>query len=100
MIGHLGVNVADLDAARRHWGVLMPMLGFDVFHDDVDQLAYRPASGKPGTYLFMYGAQDDRPYSPDAVGLQHLAFIVATRQEVRDVHAGALALGCATVHEP
>jgi catechol 2,3-dioxygenase-like lactoylglutathione lyase family enzyme len=100
MLGHLGVNVADLDAARRDWHALMPLLGFEVFRDDADQVAYRPAGGKSGTYLFLYRAADDRPYSPDAVGLQHLAFMVPTRQAVREVLAAARALGGVPVHEP
>jgi catechol 2,3-dioxygenase-like lactoylglutathione lyase family enzyme len=100
MLGHLGLNVGDLDRARARWGVLMPVLGFDVFRDDVDQVAYRPAGGKPGTYVFLYPAIDGRPCSPDAVGLQHLAFMVPTRQAVRDVHGLALGLGGTTVHEP
>ena len=100
MLGHLGLNVADLGAARRYWAVLMPMLGFEPFLDDADQIAYRPADGKHGTYVFIYGALDGRPYSPDAVGLQHLAFMVRTRQAVHDVYRAALELGSEAVHEP
>ena len=100
MLGHLGINVRDLDRARRYWGVLMPVLGFDVFLDDVDQLAFRPAGGKPGTYVFMYVAADDRAYSAASVGLQHLAFMVPTRQAVRDVYEVAVGLGSETVHDP
>jgi len=100
MLGHLGINVRDLDRARRYWGVLMPVLGFDVFLDDVDQLAFRPAGGKPGTYVFMYVAADDRAYSAAAIGLQHLAFMVPTQQAVRDVYEVAVGLGSETVHDP
>ena len=100
VLGHLGVNVADLDTARRYWHILMPLLGFEVFIDAEDEVAYRPANAKPGTYLFVYRAADDRPYSPDAVGLQHLAFMVPTRQDVRDVHAAAVSLGSRSVHGP
>jgi len=100
VLGHLGVNVPDLEAARTYWNVLMPLLSFEVFIDDEDQVAYRPASAKPGTYLFIYQADDDRPFSSRAVGLQHLAFMVPTRQHVRDVHVAALSLGSESVHEP
>jgi catechol 2,3-dioxygenase-like lactoylglutathione lyase family enzyme len=100
VLGHLGLNVADLDAARRYWTVLMPMLGFEPFLDDADQIAYRPADGKRGTYVFIYGALDGRAYSPDAVGLQHLAFMVRTRQAVHDAYRAALELGSEAVHEP
>ena len=78
----------------------MPLLGFEVFRDDVDQIAYRPANAKPGTYVFIYQAADDRPYSPRAVGLQHLAFMVPERQAVCEVHAAAVSLGSESLHEP
>lgn len=100
MLGHLGVNVADLAAARGYYDELMPHLGFETFVADVDQHAYRPANGKPGTYLFLYVASDGREYSSRAVGLQHLAFIVPTRQAVIDVHRLALELGSRQVHAP
>ena len=48
----------------------------------------------------MFGARDGRPYSPDAVGLQHLAFMVRTRQTVHDVYTAALDLGSESVHQP
>lgn len=100
MLGHLGINVGDLAAARAYYGQLLPALGFEAFLDDVDQFAYLPEGGKRGTFLFFYPAADERPYSADATGLQHLAFMVPTRQAVRDVHALALSLGSAEVHAP
>ena len=98
MIGHLGISVPDLDRARTYYGALMPALGFEVFLDDPDQLAWRPAGGKPGTYLFVYGAADD--YDPDRAGLQHLAFMVPTRSAVREVRELVVGLGSEVVHEP
>jgi catechol 2,3-dioxygenase-like lactoylglutathione lyase family enzyme len=100
MLGHLGINVTDLDTARAYYDELMPMLGFDTFVTSADEHAYRPANGKPGTYLFLYVAQDPRPYSADAAGLQHLGFMVPTRQAVVDVHHRALELGSAEIHGP
>ena len=100
MLGHIGINVPDLAAARRYWDDLMPLLGFEVFIADVDQHAYRPVGGKPGTYLFLYVAADGDAYSAAAVGLQHLAFMVRSRQHVIDVHRRALELGSDDIHEP
>ena len=100
MLGHVGINVPDLAAARRYWDELMPMLGFEVFIADIDQHAYRPANGKPGTYLFLYVAAVDGAYSAAAVGLQHLAFMVQSRHDVIDVHRRALELGSEDIHEP
>jgi hypothetical protein len=56
MLGHLGLNVSDLGAAKSYYGAAMPLLGFQEFLSTEDQFAYRPAGGKPGTYLFFYPA--------------------------------------------
>jgi catechol 2,3-dioxygenase-like lactoylglutathione lyase family enzyme len=56
MLGHLGVNVPDLLAARRYYGALLPLVDFEPFFDAADEFSYRPADGKPGTYLFFYPA--------------------------------------------
>ena len=53
MLGHLGVNVTDLPAAKRYYDELMPLLGFTEFVAAEDEFAYRPAGGKPGTVLFF-----------------------------------------------
>jgi catechol 2,3-dioxygenase-like lactoylglutathione lyase family enzyme len=56
MLGHLGINVPDLAAAKRYYDELMPLVGFELFIAAEDQFAFRPAEGKPGTYLFFYPA--------------------------------------------
>jgi len=100
MLGHLGINVPDLAAARSYHATLMPLLDFEIFLDAPDQFAYMPAAGKRGTYLFFYAATGSSPYSRSNVGLQHLAFMVPTRRRVRDVHATALSLGSREVYPP
>ena len=54
MLGHVGINVPDLDAARRYYSAVMPLVGFEICLDADDEFAYRPMAGKPGTYLFFY----------------------------------------------
>ena len=100
MLGHIGINVPDLAAARAYYARLLPALAFEPFLDAPDQFAYMPAGGRRGTYVFVYPATVDAPYSPEATGLQHLAFMVPTRQAVRDVHALAIPLGSTQVHAP
>ena len=101
MLGHLGLNVADLSAAKAYYDVLMPLVGFEPFLDHSDQFAYRPAGGRPGTYLFFYpAATAAQPFSRHATGLQHLAFMVPTREAVHDVLDAMTALGSPIVHEP
>ena len=59
---------------------------------------YSRAGGKVGTYLFFYPAADGRDYSGEAVGLQHLAFMVPSRAAVDEALAMALDLGSDLAH--
>lgn len=103
MLGHLGVNVPDLVAAKRYYDQLMPLVGFEPFLTAEDEFAFRPAGGKPGTFVFFYPAAADScagSYSRHRVGLQHLAFMVKTRSAVREVHQLVRRLGGEVLHEP
>ena len=100
MLGHLGVNVPDLSAAKRYYDQLMPLVGFEPFLTAEDQFAFRPTGGKPGTFMFFYPAVEDSSYSRHRVGLQHLAFMVKTRSAVREVHQFVQRLGGEVLHEP
>jgi catechol 2,3-dioxygenase-like lactoylglutathione lyase family enzyme len=86
VLGHVGINVPDLDAARHYYSAMMPLVGFEMYVDADDQFAYRPTAGKPGTYLFFYPSAEQSRYSRHQAGLQHLAFMVRTRSEVTTVH--------------
>lgn len=100
VLGHLGLNVPDLAAAREYYGEMMPLVGFELFLDAQEEFAYMPAAGKRGTYLFFYPAARAGQYSREQAGLQHLAFMVATRSAVTAVHRRVLELGGEVVHEP
>jgi catechol 2,3-dioxygenase-like lactoylglutathione lyase family enzyme len=100
MLGHLGVNVRDLAGARAYYDQLMPLLDFEPFLSAADQFAYRPAAGKPGTYVFFYPALEKGEYSRHRAGLQHLAFMVASRAAVQAVHAKVQELGSPVLHAP
>ena len=99
-IGHLGVNVTDLARSKAYYDDLMPQVGFESFFATDDEFSYRPAHGKPGTYLFFYPALEDAEYSRHRPGLQHLAFIVPTRDAVRAVFEWAKQQGSQAVHQP
>lgn len=105
MLGHLGINVPDLAAAKAYYDELLPLVGFEVFFAADDELAYRPAGGRPGTYLFVYPALEvpgeaGGGYSRHRPGLQHLAFMVRTRSAVDAVHDRVRSLGGEVLHEP
>jgi catechol 2,3-dioxygenase-like lactoylglutathione lyase family enzyme len=104
MLGHIGINVSDLDSARRYYSALMPLLGFEVFLDAEDEFAYRPGGGKPGTYLFFYPAAEQSAYSRHQTGLQHLSFMVRTCSAVTAHYSAvddlATQFGGRVLHEP
>ena len=100
MLGHIGINVPDLAAARRYYDEIMPMFGYEIFLSADDQFAYIPAGGKRGTAVFLYPALEPGTYSRHAPGLQHLAFTVPTRSAVRAVHARVVELGSEILHPP
>ncbi len=100
MLGHLGVNVPDLDLARTYYGEIMPLLGYEPCFDADDEFAFMPADGKRGTYLFFYPALEASPFSRRQPGLQHLAFMVPTRTAVTKIHERVMKLGSEVVHEP
>jgi len=104
MLGHVGLNVPDLGAARRYYGAIMPLVGFERYLDADDQFAYRPAAGKPGTYLFFYPSAETSGYSRRQTGLQHLAFMVQSRSAVTAAHTAVTAMatqfGGRVLHPP
>jgi len=100
VLGHLGINVPDIERARSYYREVMPLLGFEGFLDTDDTLAFMPAGGKRGSYLFVYQASEQGTYSRERTGLQHLAFMVPTRSAVREIRDHVHGLGSEIVHEP
>jgi catechol 2,3-dioxygenase-like lactoylglutathione lyase family enzyme len=100
MLGHIGMNVPDLEAAKSYYEQLMPLLGFEPFVSHEDEFAYKPAAGKRGTYLFVYPAQQGGEFSRHRTGLQHLAFMMPSRASVRAIHELVLSLGNDVLHPP
>ncbi len=100
MLGHLGVNVPNLGRATAYYGPLMPLLGYEPFVSAENAVAFMPAGGRRGAYLFLYEATEDGPYSRERTGLQHLAFAVPSRGAVHEVHAYVAGEGSTVLHPP
>jgi catechol 2,3-dioxygenase-like lactoylglutathione lyase family enzyme len=99
-LGHIGLNVADLAAAKSYFDELMPLLAYEEFFSTDDQFSYRPVDAKPGTFVFFYIAPGTGDYSRYRAGLQHLAFIVPTRAAVDEVHERVAQLGNEVAYPP
>ena len=99
-IGHLALNVPDLAVAKEYYDQVMPALGYAGFISADDEFAYMPADGKRGAYVFFYLSLEPGSYSLGATGLQHLAFIVRGRKDVRAVHDRVVGLGSTVLRVP
>lgn len=80
-IEHIGLGVPDVDAAKAYYDELMPMVGFQPCFGN----GYCPEDFQ-GAQLFLYPAKEPDQHSRHGTGLHHLAFLVATRDEVHRIH--------------
>ncbi len=100
MLGHLGVNVPDLSAAKNYYDEFVPLVGFESFIAADDEFVFRPAGGKPGTSVIFYPSAEPGDHSRHRTGLQHLAFMVKTRSAVERVHQFVQRTGGEVLHRP
>lgn len=94
-IEHIGIGVPDVEAAKRFFDELMPMVGFLPCFGN----GYCPENFQ-GAQMFLYESKDPQGYSRHRVGLQHLAFMVDSRDVVHQVHEWATKRGREIVREP
>jgi catechol 2,3-dioxygenase-like lactoylglutathione lyase family enzyme len=98
-IDHIGVNVLDLALARDYYDAIMPMFGFELCGSGEDWFGYR-SSDDNGTRLIFNATPEAGLYTRFRPGLQHIAFRVDSRAQVRAAHRWALAHGSEIVNEP
>jgi catechol 2,3-dioxygenase-like lactoylglutathione lyase family enzyme len=100
-IDHIGIGVPDLAAAKRYYDELMPVLGLrQWFKTGSDGSFNYGPGGARGTQVFFYQALEAGHYSRHRTGLQHIAFLVASRAIVREACEWARAQGADILHEP
>ncbi len=97
-LGHIGVNVSDLEVSYKYYSDLMDCLGYEIFLTADDQFAIKPAGNKIGTYIFFYPSE--KGYEPESAGLQHMAFMLPDRDKVEEAVTIANELGSEIVHLP
>lgn len=100
-IDHIGLGVPDLVAAKQYHDELMGILGLRQWFKTGSRgsFNYGP-DGARGSQLFFYEAREAGDYSRHRIGLQHLAFLVATRRIVREAHEWARARNAQIICEP
>ena len=100
-IDHIGIGVPDLVAAREYYDDLMSILGLRQWFETGPggPLNYGP-DGALGSQLFFYQAEEPADYSRTGTGLHHLAFLVASREVVREAYEWALTRDAIILDEP
>ncbi len=100
-IDHIGIGVPDLAAAKQYYDELMRVLGLKQWFPTASSgsFNYGPDGGR-GSQLFFYQAHEPGAYSRRRTGLQHLAFLVASRAVVREAHQWAVAHQAEILHAP
>jgi len=94
-IEDVGLGVPDVEAAKAYFDELMPMVGYEPCFGN----GYCPEDFQ-GTQIFLYTTRENQDYSRHGVGLQHLAFLVSTRDDVHRVHKWAQDRGDEIVRAP
>jgi len=100
-IDHIGIGVPYLVAAKEYYDGLMSVLGLREWFETSPggSFNYGPDGGK-GTQLFFYQAEESGGYSRGQAGLHHIAFLVASREVVREAHRWACAREATVLDEP
>lgn len=98
-IDHIGIGVPDLAAAKEYYDELMPILGLRQWFPTTPELNYGPDGGI-GPQIFFYQALEPGAYARHGTGLQHLSFMVPSRDIVREAHEWAVAQEADVIHEP
>jgi len=92
MMDHVGIQVDDLEAARRFYDAVLEPLGYQMLMDAGPAVGY----GSEGHAVFWIGTATD----PIPNRQSHLAFIAPDRDAVIAFHQAALAQGMPSLHEP
>ncbi|WP_308281357.1 VOC family protein [Pimelobacter sp. 30-1] len=93
MIDHLGINCADLDAAKAFYDQVLGSLGFSRVMDFGVACGY----GVEGDPAFWLSSYDDQPAAQREV---HVAFKAADADAVHAFHEAAVAAGAEVLHAP
>ncbi len=91
MIDHLGINCADLDAAKRFYDTVPGTLGYQRVMDFDEAVGYGKDS--PDFWLSRF---EDMPAQREV----HIAFQAADPAAVEAFHEAAVSLGAESLHAP
>lgn len=97
MIHHIELYVSDLKASARFWGWFLGELGYREFQNWDSGISWKNA----GFYVVLVQSEE-RFLTPEyhrcRVGLNHLAFHAASREQVDEMTEKLLARGCPVLY--
>ena len=95
-LGHVGLNVSDLDRSRRFYEAALQLDTIALSGAEGRRYAFLGAGGVPILTLWQ---QSDGAFDAARPGLHHLAFRVATLGEVEGAEARVRELGARVFHD-
>jgi catechol 2,3-dioxygenase-like lactoylglutathione lyase family enzyme len=98
LVDHIGISVADLGRAVAQFDPVLSALGYSCTVGD--RCAFWEQPGQPDIILYPAREPVHGPHAHGRVGWQHLAFGLASRDDVHRLHEIAVAAGWSVVRDP
>jgi len=100
LLDHLGVSVLDIEQGRRQFHPVLTALGYTLGIEAPNGISW---DNGDETEIIIFPIRDEAdaaPHRHGEAGWQHLAFSVASREEVDRLHAIAMDAGWTAVRDP
>ena len=82
VLHHLELYVRDLEVSAEFWGWLLAQLGYEPLEEWDEGISWRPADQEPGSLALVLAPEGAGDLDRRSVGLNHVAFAVASRAAV------------------
>ncbi|MGQ7311026.1 VOC family protein [Microbacterium arabinogalactanolyticum] len=100
LLDHLGISVLDIEQGRRQFDPVLTALGYTLGIEAPNGISW---DNGDETEIIIFPIRDEAdaaPHRHGEAGWQHLAFSVASREEVDRLHAIAMDAGWTAVRDP
>lgn len=100
-IGHITLSVSDFERSEKFYDAIMPLIGFKDVHKDTDGWGAMKlyAQGEHNLWIRWDKRRKHQKFVRDA-GLDHLAFMVETENQVNEIYVTVQSLGVDITRTP